>query len=99
MVVKETLVVLGNLRPNLVHVLLEVVENRLHHLAILHRAVELVEHLVRIVDRGDGLVRPGVAHSGPGVSVLWNHDTKFERAKAGLRGSTLLKVVLDFLIN
>ena len=50
---------------------------------VLHPAVELGEHLVGVVDRGDRLVRAGVDHARPGVGAVGHHHAEFERAEPG----------------
>ena len=36
-------------------------------------SIELVEHLVWIIDRCDGLIRPGVRHARPRVGAVGDH--------------------------
>ena len=79
-------------RADLVQVVLEVVEDALQALLVLHAAVELGEHLVGIVDRRDRLVRPGVDHAGPGVGAVGHHHAKLERAEPGARVRPALQV-------
>ena len=78
---------------------MQVVENARQQLAVLGLAVELVEHLVGIVDRRQRLVGAGVGHAGPGVGPIGDHDAEFERAEPGLRGGIALQEVLDLLVD
>ena len=48
---------------------------------ILTASVEAIEHLTRIVDRGQGLVVLGIDHSRPGVRPIRNGDTELKGAK------------------
>jgi len=68
-------------------------------LLVLQPAVEFAEHLVRIVDGGDRLVRAGIDHAGPGVRPIGDHDAEFERAETRARGLVLLQVIPDFLVD
>ena len=86
-------------RADLVQVVLEVVEDALQALLILHAAVELGEHLVGVVDRRDRLVRPGVDHAGPGIGAVRNHHAELERAEPGARVRLALQGVLDLLVD
>ncbi len=77
----------------------QIVEHAADGLPIAHAAVEAVEHLVGIVDRGDGPIGAGVDHAGPGVGAVGDHDAEFERAEAGAGAGVALEEVLDFLID
>ena len=84
---------------HLLQIVLHVVEHADQHLAVLHFAVELGEHLIRIVDRRDRLVRPGIDHAGPSVGPIGDHDAELERAEAGARGGVVLQMTLDLLVD
>ena len=80
-------------------ILVDLVEHAPHALAVFHAPVELGKHLVRVVDRGDGLVGPRVDHPRPGVGLVGHEDAELERAKAGLRGRERLEMVADLLVD
>src|SRR5205814_1930818 len=86
-------------RTHLVEVFAEIVEDALQALLVLGPAVELLEHLVRVVDGRHRLVWPGIGHAGPGIGPFRHHYTEFQRAKAGSGGRVLLEEALDLLID
>ncbi len=75
------------------------VEHACQHLAILCLTIELVEHLIRIVDRRNGLVWPCVRHTCPSIRPIWNHYSHLDRTKACLRARISLQFVLQELID
>ncbi len=96
----EQLAILGTEEAlDLLEVVVEFVEHAGDGLAVLHLPVQLGEHLVRVVDRRDRLVRAGVAHSRPGVGALRDHDAELERAEPRLRRRVGLQVRLDLLVD
>ena len=85
-VLVEQLAVLGADRcADLLQVVLQVVEDAPQALLVLHPAVELGEHLVRVVDRRERLVRAGVDHARPGVGPVGHHDAELQRAEPRAR--------------
>ena len=86
-------------RADLVQVFLELVQDALQALLVLHATVELAEHLIGIVDRGEGLVRAGVDHACPGIGAIGHHHAEFERSVPGARLGPALQGILDLLID
>jgi hypothetical protein len=86
-------------RGHLRQILVKLVEHALHALAILHLAIEFLEHLVGIVDRRHRLVAAGVDHSAPCVGPVGHEDAEFERAEASGRLRPRLQVVADLLVD
>ena len=80
-------------------VLMKLVEHAPHALAILHLAVELVEHLIGVVDRGHGLVGACVDHPCPGVGAVGHEHAELERAEAGGRLGLALQKGFDLLVD
>jgi hypothetical protein len=86
-------------RADLFEVLLQLVEDALQALLILHPAVEPGEHLVRVVDRRDRLVRPGVDHAAPGVGPVRDHHAELQRAEPRAGRLALLELIADLLVD
>ena len=84
---------------DLFQIVLQVVEDAPQAFLVLHPAVQLGEHLVRIVDRRERLVRTGVRHPRPRVGPIGHHDAELERAEARARARVRLQIVLDFLVD
>ena len=77
----------------------QVIQHAGQQLPILLLPVELVEHLVRIIDRSHRLVGAGVGHPRPCVSSVGDHNTKFERAKSRACGGVGLILIANELVN
>ena len=97
--VQQAAILGAELATKLLHVLLKIVEDAAQRLSVLHAPVELLEHLVRDIDRRQGPVRPGVRHAGPGIGALGHHHAELERAEARARRRVRLEEVLDLLVD
>ena len=80
-------------------VFVDLVEHALQALAVAALAIELVEHLVGIVDRRHRLVGPGIDHPGPGVGAVGHEHTVFERAEPRGRLGPALEKATDLLVD
>jgi hypothetical protein len=80
-------------------VAMNVIEDADEAFFVFHLAVELGEHLVGVIDGGDGLIGTGVGHAGPGVGAIGHGDAELDGAEAGLGGGVGLQVVFDFLVD
>ena len=72
----------GNAAADFLQVFLNAVQNAGQHFAVFDLAVELAEHLIRIVDRSDWLIGPGVTHASPRVSSIRNHHAEFKSSES-----------------
>ena len=61
--------------------------------------VELAKHLVRIVDRRDGLIGARVAHARPRIGATGHGDAELQRAEAGARLRLALEEILHLLVD
>ena len=84
---------------NLPEVITQTIKNTGQQLAVLRLPVQLVEHLIRIINWRHRLIRAGVRHPRPGVRSIRNHDTKFQRTKTRASFRVRLELVLQKLIN
>ena len=99
MLVEQGAVAFVHRLGDLGEVVLEAVEDGAEVLAFLHRAVELVEELIRTGDRRDGLVGAGVAPAGPRIGAVADGDAEFEGAEAGLGPRVRLQVRPQDLVD
>ena len=76
-----------------------IVEDAHEAVLVLHLAVELLEHPIRIIDRRDGLVAAEVAHARPRVRAVRHRDAEFHRAEACLCLRFALEEFFDLLVN
>ncbi len=100
-VLVEQLAVLGaDRRADLLQVVLQVVEHALQALPVLHPAVELVEHLIGIVDRRDRLVRrrrrPCASRCRPDSGTITPNSSEPKRVRVA---GSLCRMVLDLLVD
>ena len=66
-------------------IFLYAVEHTRENFAIPDLSIQLFEHLIWIVCRCDGFVSACVAHAGPCVGAIRDHDTKFQRSESSSR--------------
>ena len=88
-----------DLRGYLAEVFADIVEEPREGGLVLALPVELVEHLVGIVDRGDRFVGPGVNHPGPVVGPVGHRDPELEGTETRAGGRIVLQEIPDLLID
>ena len=80
-------------------IFLQFIQNALQTFLIFHPAVQLMEHLVRVINRSNRLVGTGIDHATPGIRAIGDHHAEFQRSKSRTSFRTSLQIVLDFLID
>ena len=75
-------------------VVTHIAENSLQTLLLLQLSIKFLIHLVRIGNRRDRFIRPGIRHARPRIGAISDADAKFKRAKARARFFAALKIIL-----
>ena len=99
-VVPEALSVFrADLGGHLAEVFPDIVEQAGQGGLVLALPVELVEHLVGIVDRGHGFVGAGVNHPGPVVGPVRHRHPELEGPETRAGGGIVLQKIPDLLVD
>ena len=80
--VEQRLVTGAELRGDALQIVAHIIQDAHEALLVLHLAIDLLQHLMGIINRRDGLVATRVTHARPRIGAILDANAEFERAEA-----------------